>query len=166
MKNRFAFILVCIILAGFFIFKPELVLPTNKNTEPCHIYFVDRQLHRLIPTTFAPEKTTEKTVYKIISELISGRDENSAILRIIPKSENGISAKVVGDTVYVNLSSELSDSVTKNAETEKLFIYQIVYSLTSINGIDYVRFTIDSESRKYFLGFLDMREIFTANYDI
>ena len=36
--------------------------------------------------------------------------------------------------------------------------------LTAIEGIDYVQFTIDNEVRKSFIGFLDMREIFTADY--
>jgi hypothetical protein len=71
---------------------------------------------------------------------------------------------VTGNTAYVNLLGELSSHINKNPETEGLVIYQIVNSLTSIDGIDYVRFTIDNEVKKHLLGFLDMREIFTADY--
>lgn len=166
MKNNIFSTIVCLVLAGFFIFNQGQAIPTYEEDSGCKIYFVDRQLHRLVPTAVTPEKTKEKTAEKIVAELISGRDRNESILRIIPYINGCISVEVKEDTAFVNLSGDLRNSINRNGETEKLFIYQIVNSLVSVDGIDYVRFTIDKKEEKDFLGFLDMREIFTANYNI
>ena len=161
MKKIFFILLLCL-LAGFFLFNHGQA-ETLKDTEKCSIYFVDRRLHRLVPLPFSPLRTPEKTAREIISGIINGKDSNPEILRLFPEIKDCISVRVISNTAYVNLFGELSSHMNKNPETEKLFIYQIVNSLTSITGIDYVRFTIDNETKKDFLGFLDMREIFTAD---
>ncbi len=161
MKKFFSITLICL-LTGFFIFANG---QASRNKYECHIYFVDRQLHRLIPLPFSPLKTPEKTAKALLCELISGRDNNPEILRIIPDIKDSITVEISSNIACVNLSSELVHHINKNPETEKLVIYQIVNSLTSVEDINYVRFTIDNEVSKAFLGFLDMREIFTADYD-
>lgn len=160
MKKTFSILLICL-LAGFFIWSQG---QAKTDTEECRIYFVDRRLHRLIPLHFPTSRTPEKTAKEMISEIIEGRDSNHEILRLFPAIQDSITVRVSGYTAHVNLSSELALHINKNAENERLFIYQIVNSLTSIDGIDYVQFTIDNEVKKEFLGFLDMREIFTADY--
>ena len=162
MKKIFSLLLICL-LAGFFILNQG---QAQTNMEECRIYFVDRRLHRLIPLPFSSQRTPEKTAKEMVSAIISGRDSNPEILRLFPNIENSITLRVSGNTAHVNLLGELATHISKNAETERLFIYQIVNSLVSIEGIDYVQFTIDNEAKKNFLGFLDMREIFTPNYDI
>lgn len=52
----------------------------------------------------------------------------------------------------------------QSRELEKLLVYQLVNSLTSIEGIEYVQFTVDGDTKKGFAGFVDMREIFVADY--
>lgn len=159
--KKIAIILLCLV-AGFFLFNQGQA-ETSKDTEECYIYFVDRRLHRLIPLPFSPLRTPEKTAKKIVSDIIDGKGSNPEILRLFPEIQDCISVRVISSTAYVNLLGTLSSHMNKNLETERLFIYQIVNSLTSITGIDYVRFTIDNETKKDFLGFLDMREIFTAD---
>ena len=51
-----------------------------------------------------------------------------------------------------------------NRDLEYLFVYQIVNSLTSIEGIDAVNFKIDGKIQKKFKGFVDMREVFVPDY--
>ena len=162
MKKFFAITLICL-LTGFFIFNQGQA-QTQKDAENCRIYFVDRRLHRLVPLPFSPLKTPEKTAKAMVCEIIEGKDSNPEILRLIPDTKDCITVQVTSNTARVNLLDELSHQINKNAETEWLFIYQIVNSLTSIDGIDYVQFTIDNEIKKDFLGFLDMREIFTADW--
>lgn len=166
MKKNFLISLFCLALAGFFIFNQGQAFIDSDSDSSCSIYFVDRQLHRLIPTPILPEKNAKKTAEKIIDEILLGRDKNTAILRVIPNIKNSISVKLSDDTAYVNLSGALPSFISKNSETEKLIIYQIVNSLVSVDGINYVQFTIDGKEEKNFLGFLDMREIFTPNYNI
>ena len=165
MKKLFSFILVCLIVAGFFIYNSGRFTPVSSSSG-CQVYFVDRQMHKLIPTFISPEKTTEQTAEKILSEIISGRDNNSGILRIVPNIEDSISVKVSGEIAYVNLSGTILQNLNKSRDTETLLVYQIVNSLVSVDGIEYVSFTIDDEIRKDFLGFLDMRGLFTADYDV
>ena len=165
MKKIFSFIFVCLIVAGFFIYNSNRFTPASSNNS-CRVYFVDRQLHKLIPTFISPEKSKEKTAEKIVSEILSGRDSNSGILRIVPSIEDSISVNVSGEIAYVNLSKAIPQSLNKSRDTETLFVYQLVNSLVSIDGIEYVSFTVDGESRKDFLGFLDMRGLFTADYNV
>ena len=160
MKKSFSILLLCL-LTGFFIFANG---QAQTDMEECRIYFVDRRLHRLIPLPFSPLRTPEKTAKEMVSVIIKGKDNNPEVLRLFPNIKDSISVKISSNTACVNLSGELSKHINKNAETERLCIYQIVNSLTSVEGIDYVRFTIDNEIKKDFLGFLDMREIFTADY--
>ncbi len=162
MKKIISVTLICL-LTGFFIFNQgQAQIP--KNSEDCRIYFVDRRLHRLIPLPYSQLKTPEKTAKEMITDIIEGKDKNPEILRIVPNIENSINVRVKSGTAHVNLFGGLSSHISKNAETEWLFVYQIVNSLTSIDGINYVQFTIDDKVKKEFLGFLDMREIFTADY--
>jgi len=165
MKRIRSFLFVCLLVVGF------LVYNSQKSTQEamsknCNVYFVDRQLHSLVPLSVTPEKNIEKTAEKIISEIIEGHDYNSEILRITPNIKDSITVKTSGEIAYVNLSGKLKDKINQSRDTETLFVYQIVNSLTSIEGIEYVSFTVDGESRKDFLGFLDMRGLFTADYDI
>lgn len=165
MKKLFFPTLVCLMVAGFFIYNSEYFTPVSSSSG-CQVYFVDRQLHKLIPTFISPEKNAEQTAEKILSEIISGRDNNSGILRIVPNIEDSISVKVSGEIAYVNLSGTILQNLNKSRDTETLFVYQIVNSLVSVEGIEYVSFSIEGETRKDFLGFLDMRGLFTADYDV
>lgn len=166
MRKFLITVLVCFLLTGFLIFDQDETVHKSSPEERYRIYFVDRQLHRLIPVPFTPETTPEKTAEKVIDELILGRDSVTSILRLIPNDQECMSVRIENDTACVDLSGSLRAQINKNAETEKLFIYQIVNSLTSVDGIDKVRFLIDGNKEKSFIGFLDMREIFTPNYDI
>ena len=121
MKKLFYPTLVCLIVAGFFIYNSGYFTPVS-SSNGCQVYFVDRQMHKLIPTFISPEKTTEQTAEKILSEIISGRDNNSGILRIVPNIEDSISVKVSGEIAYVNLSGPSFKTLTK-AVTRKHFLF-------------------------------------------
>ena len=67
--------------------------------------------------------------------------------------------------VYLrDILSEIKDEITVSRDIEKLFIYQVVNTLTSIKGIRFVKFTIDGEIHKNFLGFYDMRDVYSYTY--
>lgn len=165
MRKLYPIIVVCLIISGFFYYNSERSVYVSSNSG-CQVYFVDRQLHRLIPNFISSEKTKEKTAEKIVEEIIRGRDNNSEILRIVPNIEECISVEISGEIAHVNLSGELTGKLNKSRDTEKLFVYQLVNSLVSVDGIEYVSFTVDGEVKKDFLGFLDMRGLFSADYDV
>lgn len=161
-------LLITLLLAAAVFFTQyggQALKPVSTDNSP-RIFFVDRRLHRLISLEISPAAGTEKTARKIVKELILGRDENEEILRIIPNDTDAVKVSVKKDSACVDLSSDIIPKLSKNPETERLFVYQIVNSLTSIEGINQVTFTVDGEIQKKFLGFLDLREIFTPNYDI
>lgn len=166
MKKLFSIIIVCILVAGFFIYNSQTTLPSSRGSSGCQVYYVDKQLHKLIPTFISHEENTEETAKKIISEIISGRDTNTGVLRVVPNIKDCITVKISGEIACVNLSGDLSEKVNKSRDTEELFIYQIVNSLVSIDGVNYVSFTIDGKVQEKFLGFFDMRGLFTADYDV
>ena len=139
----------------------------KNNTMDAELYYVDSSMLRLIPSDYTINTSSKNKAAKaVISELVSGRDDNTKILRIIPDIKNGLSVKVKGTTAYVNMSREFVESHSDSRLHEQLTIYQIVNSLTSIDGIVTVKFTIDNKQEKDFKGFIDMRETFIPDYYI
>lgn len=129
------------------------------------IYVVDASLIRLISLDCdLVENDTSVMASEMITRLIDGFDSNRKIRRIMPEKRRAMSVKVEGRTAIVNLRTKYFERLPQNKEFEQLFVYQTVNSLTSIDGIDYVRFTVDGKVRKEFAGFLDMREIFSPDY--
>ncbi len=129
------------------------------------LYFVDAQMLRLIPLkVYIRDSTPQKEAKIVLDELIRGRDDNPKIRRLIPDIKNCMSVKTDGKMAYVNIKSKMAENHPDGRDLEILTIYSIVNSLTSIDGIDSVRFTIDGKRQKDFKGFIDMRETFIPDY--
>lgn len=162
-----AALLISVIAAASLISFFHNTQQTNAVNETAQLYFVDSELMMLIPSTYyLPAVSRDKAAKKVISELISGRDDNDKIMRIMPKIKNGVTVKVKNDTAYVDLSNEFVQAHTDNAHKEILTIYSIVDSLTSIDGIKKVRFTIGGKEQADFKGNVDMREVFLPDYTV
>lgn len=131
------------------------------------LYFVDSSMQRLIASDLELDtKNPDKAAKKVINELIKGRDNNPKIMRLIPDIKDGLSVKVKNETAFVNMSREFVEAHSGSRQHELLTIYSIVNSLTSIDGILTVKFTIDNKEEKDFKGFCDMRETFIPDYYI
>lgn len=129
------------------------------------LYFVDAQMMRLIPSKASIPKTTPaKMAQRVLDELIEGRDDNPKIRRIIPKLRHSMRVTVKNKTAYVDISSAAAHSHPDGRDLELLTIYSIVNSVTSVDGITNVRFTIDGKVQKDFKGHIDMRETFIPDY--
>ena len=129
------------------------------------IYYVDRSMHRLIPMDYEIDSGSVNTgAKKIIKKLIEGQDYNPKILRVIPEIESGMSVNVKKGTAYVDLDEQFCKNLPDNKNLELLMLYSIVNSLTSIDGIDTVRFLFDGEVKKEYIGGIDMREFFIPDY--
>ena len=137
---------------------------TRKLSEP-EVYFVDSEMFRLVSVDFPCNKENrQKQAEAVISELILGRDKNKKIKRMIPFEKDCLLVKVKDDTAYVDIKEDCIDKFPDGRVSEVLAVYQIVNSLTSIDGIVKVRFTIGGETKKEFKGFIDMRETFIPDY--
>ncbi len=135
------------------------------ETIETRIYYVDSEMLRLIPVrTSVPKMSARKTAERVIKKLIEGYDSNPKIRRIIPKDEQCLKVSVKDNIAYVDIRGELSENPPEGRDLEMLMVYSIVNSLTEIDGIINVRFTIDGEISRKFVGYLDMRETFIPDY--
>lgn len=154
-----------ILLIGF-----GLVVISNgikMQTQELKIYFVDAQMMRLMPVkTEIPKTTPEKMAQHMLNEIIVGHDENPKIRRLIPNEKNCMTVKVRDKIAYVDMKQPLVDAQIEGRDLELLTIYSIVNSLTGIDGIVNVRFTINGDVQKDFKGHIDMRETFIPDYFI
>lgn len=135
------------------------------NTIETRLYFVDAEMLRLVPVTMSiPEGKTQRMAQRVCDEIVKGRDENPKIRRIIPNVKRGLSVKVKNGCAYVNISRQLAENHPDGRDLEILSVYQIVNSLAEIDGVVTVRFTVDGEVTRNFMGYLDMRETFVPDY--
>lgn len=138
-----------------------------KKSYDVKLYFTDSSMLRLIPSDFTVEaKNADKAAKAVVSELVKGRDGNKKILRLMPNVKDGLTVRVKDGTAYVNISEEFAVLHSSSRPHELLTIYSVVNSLTSIDEIVNVKFTIDGKIQKDFKGFCDMRETFIPDYYI
>lgn len=129
------------------------------------IFFVDAQLNRLIAyDRDIAEGDAETMTKSALDVLVTGEDDNDKIRRLIPNDKGALNVNVSGDIAYVDISMRIKDNMPNSRDIEKLFIYQLVNTLTSVKGIRFVKFTIDGAVQKEFMGFYDMREVYKYNY--
>ena len=134
----------------------------EKEYESVRIYFADAQIMKLIGVETQVEKgDAESVANEVVSVIIEGHDDNKKIRRVLPKVKNGISVKVNDGIAYVDIKEEMVQKQEKSRVVEAMAIYSIVNSLTGIEGIEAVNFSIDGMPRKEYAGFLDMRRTFT-----
>ena len=137
----------------------------DKSLSDAQIYVVDASVVRLIPLDCSlVQNSTSVMANEMLSKLVVGFDENKKIRRIMPEKRKAVAVRIEGKTAVVDLKTKYFERLPQNREFEELLIYQIVNSITSIEGIDYVQFTVNGETVKKFAGFLDMREIFSPDY--
>lgn len=154
----FSAILLCALVTSVYAatIKPE--------TQTVKIYFADREMMRLLPVkTQIPKGNAEQTAKRICDEIVKGRDDNPKIRRLFPNIKRGLTVKVKDRCAYVDIDKTAREQIDKSRDIEVLTVYQIVNSLTEIDGIDTVRFTIGGKVERRFMGYLDMRETFVQD---
>ena len=134
----------------------------EREYENVRIYFVDAQIMKLIGIETQVEKSDiESVANEVVSAIIEGHDDNEKIKRVLPKVKHGMSVKVNDRTAYVDIKEEMVQKQEKSRVAEAMAIYSVVNSLTGIEGIDAVNFTVNGMYQKDYAGFLDMRRTFT-----
>lgn len=129
------------------------------------IYYVDADMLRLVSVSTPCEgENAQEQAQCVIEKLISGKDKNKKIKRMIPAIKNCMNVHVRGNTAYVDIKESAMEYFPDGKIAEELVVYQIVNSLTSIDGIVKVKFTFDGKEERFFKGFIDMRETFIPDY--
>ena len=122
----------------------------EKEYENKKIYYVDSQIFNLIGVnTQITKGTSQAQAEELIEQLIKGHDGNNKIKRLIPNKRNVLKVKVRNNTAYVDIDKNAFSH--SNRETERLIVYSIVNTLTGIDGVDVVRFTVDGKTTKKFM---------------
>ena len=159
------FVFLFIILSGAVSFAVACSKSDDVPKTETKIYYADARLMRLLPySAEIIDADTEHMAKAALEVLIQGRDENDNIRRIIPEKDDCLSVYVKDNIAYVDIDSKIKESLNYNRDIEKLFIYQIVNTLTSVKGIRFVKFTVDGDIHKDFLGFYDMRKTYKFTY--
>ena len=127
------------------------------------VYYVDHSMLRLIPIDVNLGKVTKGRAAKIMAEKLVD-DKNPKTLKLIPDEEGCIDVDVKGNTAIVDLKKTLAKNKPENRTHGLLMVYSIVNSLTSIDGIDTVKFLVDGKEEKNYISGLDMREVFIPDY--
>ena len=141
------------------------IVTLKKNTLIRHFIFL-LILAIGFGTVVISQNTHTEMAQRVADELVEGYDDNPKIRRIIPNVKHGIKVKVLDRIAYVDLKQELVDKHPEGRDLELLTVYSIVNSLTGLDGIVNVRFTIDGKRQKDFKGYIDMRETFIPDYFI
>jgi germination protein M len=99
------------------------------------------------------KKNASSLASAIINELIKGPSNETTHKRTIPaeaklRSPVGINGKVA----TVDMSKEFKTKHPGGKDAEKMTIYSIVNSLTELEEIEKVKFTIEGKSQKEFMG--------------
>ena len=159
--RHLAFMLIIAAAVTAFFAARAVVLPSAD----INVYFADAEMMRLIPVrTSVPRTGAERTARFVLDAMIEGHDDNPKIFRLVPNVKNCMSVTVKDKIAYVDLKSGLRGEYPDGRDAEIMMVYSIVNSLTNIDGIVNVRFTVDGERQKDFLGFVDMRETFIPDY--
>ena len=128
------------------------------------VYYIDNSMLRLIPIDVNLGKVTKGKAAKMITEKLMTDSGNKKILKLIPDEKGCIDVEVKDSTAIVNLKKTLAKNKPENRTHGLLMVYSIVNSLTSIDGIDTVKFLVEGKEEKNYISGLDMREVFIPDY--
>lgn len=125
---------------------------------PLRLYFANTDNTKLkleirYVDTAEVKKTESTLATAVINELIKGPSDNAAFKSTIPVETKLVSpVRIENKVATVNLSKEFKTKHPGGKEAERMTIYSIVNSLTELEGIEKVKFTIDGKSQKEYMG--------------
>ncbi len=163
MFRKILFVLILVVSFG------TVIVSTAQQPETVNVklYFADAGMMRLVPSNAVICRTdTEHEARAVINALIAGRDNNPKIKRLIPDEKKCMSVRVRDNIAIVDIKQKMIDAHPDDKNSEILTVYQIVNSLTSIEDITSVRFTVNGTPQKNFMGHIDMRETFIPDYTV
>ena len=165
MKKFRIFYLIFLIIISVYQFVP--IRKTDAYASKITLYFVDRQMLRLIPwESYITSSNPDMQARLVLEKLITGKDYNDSIRRILPDNPKSLTVRVKDKDAVVNINTEYFSHIERSRIHEQLIVYQLVNSLCTVEGVLRVKFTIDGEESRNFFGFMDMREAFVPDYMI
>jgi len=132
----------------------------NKLTDktPIRLYFANADNTKLkleirYVDTAEVKKSDNTLASAVITELIKGPSDNTAFKSTVPAETKLVTpVKIENKVATVNLSKEFKTKHPGGKDAERMTIYSIVNSLTELEGIEKVKFTIDGKTQKEYMG--------------
>ena len=139
--------LSCLGILGILYLFPSKNEPINSNiiksnSENDIIYLLDNNNYISRVSTILTSNNKEDKIKEIISILTIGSDKyiRDGFTKVIPKNTRVLSVNIIDKLVKINFSKEILNIDLNN---EEKMIEAIVYSLTSLENIDYVSIYVE-----------------------
>lgn len=109
------------------------------------LYFINKETKEIMPEArLMDANVLIQNPYQTLVETLIQGSKNDKLESIIPKDSKLLEAKLVGNTVELNLSKEFLDGLLKKEDQEKA-IQCIVSTLTELTEVDKVTFKIQGK---------------------
>lgn len=125
---------------------------------PIRIYFANEDNSKLkLEIRYIDNPDVKKNLSNlastVINELIKGPSDDVSFKRTVPAEAKLLTpVSISGKVATVDMSKEFKTKHPGGKDAEKMTIYSIVNSLTELEGIEKVKFTIDGKAQKEYMG--------------
>jgi len=133
---------------------------------PIRLYFANKENTKLkleiryIDSADA-KKSTSNLASVIVRELIKGPSDETSLNRTIPtEAKLRTTVSISNKVATVDMSTEFKTKHPGGKDAEKMTIYSIVNSLTELEEIQKVKFTIDGKVQKEYMGNFQFNSLF------
>lgn len=125
-----------------FLFKEGIKI-YNRSVQ-VDLYFLSESEDKLVLETVNIDQTL-KNLPAAVFELLAEGAQNKDLNPVIPPGTELLWAKTDDNICTLNFTQDFLIHIPKDGVKERLTVYAIVNSITSIDGIEYVKFLIDSK---------------------
>lgn len=137
-----------------------------KDKTPIRLYFANIDNTKLkleirYIDTAETKKSSSYLASVIIRELIKGPSDETAFKRTVPaEAKLRTPVSISGKVATVDMSKEFKTKHPGGKDAEKMTIYSIVNSLTELEDIQKVKFTIAGKAQKEYMGNFQFDSLF------
>lgn len=137
----------------------------NEKDITLTLYFGDETASHLLPEQRVIKVANEKELPKLVMEELIKGSENSGYKSVIDKNTKLNSVKVTDRTAVVDFGDNFETLNTGGSARERLCLYAIVDSLTELDNIDKVKFSVNGKVLDLF-GQMELLEPLEKNTDM
>jgi len=139
---------------------------------PIRLYFANKDNTKLkLEIRYVDDPDVKKNLSNlastVVNELIKGPTDNETFLRTVPAEAKLRSpVSISGKVATVDMSKEFKTKHPGGKDAEKMTIYSIVNSLTELEGIEKVKFTIEGKTQKEYMGNFKFDAVFPRSVQL
>jgi spore germination protein GerM len=150
--------LVAVFLTILLIFSAMAIYITAKsksnfNKATINIYYYDPIAHELVPVKKEVSGATVSLLVLDIFDKLKTSSDNS-LFSVIPQNVTLLSSNIADSICFVNLKTNSDELKTISIYSEYAAVYGIVNTLTEIDGIKSVQFSLNGEHSAVFAHFV------------